>query len=162
MRGRSAKARCLAGPFIHLFGRIRNKYNSHRSKRLVGGGTSQPNDFACARRSGIMSPTMTHAAPRRWQEAAHASPTGPAPATYTVDPGRTPAVYAPWKPARCKQPSQRLEQIPPDIHRKFAARPLTKNAYLCVPNATSAFRNEKTCAYARTNAHLLGKYPREA
>jgi hypothetical protein len=42
---------------------------------------SQPNFFACLRRSGIMSPTMTTAAPSRWQEVAHASPTGPAPAT---------------------------------------------------------------------------------
>src|SRR6187399_779331 len=35
-----------------------------------------------------MSPTMTTAAPRRWQDAAHARPTGPAPATYTMEPGR--------------------------------------------------------------------------
>lgn len=41
------------------------------------------------------SPTMTTAAPRRWHDSAHASPTGPAPATYTVDPGPTPAVTAP-------------------------------------------------------------------
>ena len=33
-----------------------------------------------------MSPTITTAAPSRWQEAAHARPTGPAPATYTVEP----------------------------------------------------------------------------
>jgi len=48
---------------------------------------------ACARRSGIMSPTMTHAAPRRCAEAAHARPTGPAPATYTDGRG-------PWWHAR--------------------------------------------------------------
>ena len=36
------------------------------------------------------------AAPSSWHDAAHASPTGPAPATYTVDPVPTPAVTAPW------------------------------------------------------------------
>ena len=40
----------------------------------------------------IMSPTMTAAAPRICAEYAAASPTGPAPATYTVDPVVTPAV----------------------------------------------------------------------
>ena len=59
---------------------------------------SQPKERACARRSGIMSPTMTHAAPRRWHDAAAARPTGPAPATYTVAPGLTSAWIAPWKP----------------------------------------------------------------
>eukprot|EP00976_Prorocentrum_cordatum_P001175 23787-Prorocentrum_minimum.AAC.3 len=62
--------------------------------------TSQPKLLACWRRSGSMSPTMTTAAPSSCAEAAHASPTGPAPATYTVLPGFTPAVKAPWKPAR--------------------------------------------------------------
>ena len=42
---------------------------------------SQPKLLACASRSGIMSPTITTAAPSRWQEAAQAKPTGPAPAT---------------------------------------------------------------------------------
>ena len=41
----------------------------------------EPNVRACVRRSGITSPTITHAAPSRWHEAAHARPTGPAPAT---------------------------------------------------------------------------------
>mmetsp|Transcript_19169 Transcript_19169/g.44067 ORF Transcript_19169/g.44067 Transcript_19169/m.44067 type:complete len:210 (-) Transcript_19169:711-1340(-) len=59
---------------------------------------SQPNDLACSSLSGIISPTMTHAAPSRLHEAAHASPTGPAPATYTIEPGPTPAVTAPWNP----------------------------------------------------------------
>src|ERR1039458_1856641 len=57
--------------------------------------TSQPKLFACANRSGIMSPTITHAAPSNWQQAAQASPTGPAPATYTMEPGPTPAETAP-------------------------------------------------------------------
>ena len=42
---------------------------------------SQPKLLACASRSGIMSPTITTAAPSRWHEAAQARPTGPAPAT---------------------------------------------------------------------------------
>src|SRR5690606_30002818 len=41
---------------------------------------------------------MTTAAPSRWADVAAASPTGPAPATYTVEPTPTPAVTAPWKP----------------------------------------------------------------
>jgi hypothetical protein len=43
-----------------------------------------------------MSPTITTAAPSSCAEYAQARPTGPAPATYTVDPVRTPAVKAPW------------------------------------------------------------------
>ncbi len=42
---------------------------------------SQPKERAWSRRSGMASPTMTHAAPRSWHDAAHARPTGPAPAT---------------------------------------------------------------------------------
>ena len=38
---------------------------------------------------------MTTAAPSSCAECAAASPTGPAPATYTVEPEVTPAVYAP-------------------------------------------------------------------
>ncbi len=41
---------------------------------------------------------MTTAAPSRNADAAAASPTGPAPAMYTVEPGPTPAVTQPWKP----------------------------------------------------------------
>ena len=44
----------------------------------------------------MMSPTITTAAPSSWLACAHASPTGPAPATYTVEPVVTPAVTAPW------------------------------------------------------------------
>ena len=47
-----------------------------------------------------MSPTITTAAPSRWHDAAQASPTGPAPATYTVDPVVTPAVYSAVIPGR--------------------------------------------------------------
>src|SRR5205085_11253473 len=56
---------------------------------------SHPKLFACARRSGFRSPTMTAAAPRNCAEAAQARPTGPPPATYTVEPEVTPAVTAP-------------------------------------------------------------------
>src|ERR1039458_10838456 len=59
---------------------------------------SQPKLRAWARRSGTRSPTITTAAPSKWQDAAQARPTGPAPATYTTDPGPTPALTAPWKP----------------------------------------------------------------
>ena len=59
---------------------------------------SQPNERAWARRSSFRSPTMTQAAPRSWAPAAAARPTGPAPAMYTVLPGLTPAMTAPWKP----------------------------------------------------------------
>ena len=41
---------------------------------------------------------MTQAAPSSCAEAAQARPTGPAPPTYTVLPGLTPAVTAPWNP----------------------------------------------------------------
>ena len=41
---------------------------------------------------------MTTAAPSSCAPAAAASPTGPAPAMYTVEPGFTPAVTAPWNP----------------------------------------------------------------
>ena len=41
---------------------------------------------------------MTTAAPSSCADAAAASPTGPAPATYTVEPTVVPAVTAPWKP----------------------------------------------------------------
>ena len=54
-----------------------------------------PEARACASRSGFKSPTMTTEAPRRCAEYAAASPTGPAPATYTVEPVVTPAVTAP-------------------------------------------------------------------
>ena len=57
---------------------------------------SQPIFLAWARRSLFRSPTMTTAAPSRYADVAAARPTGPAPATYTVDPGCTPAVNAPW------------------------------------------------------------------
>ena len=53
---------------------------------------SQPNERACANRSALRSPTITTAAPSSSAEYAAASPTGPAPATYTVDPVVTPAV----------------------------------------------------------------------
>ena len=42
-----------------------------------------------------MSPTMTTAAPSSWAAWAAASPTGPAPAMYTVDPVVTPAETQP-------------------------------------------------------------------
>src|ERR1700730_17733836 len=54
--------------------------------------------------SGVLQPRFVHVAdhddgpPRSWAEAAAARPTGPAPATYTVEPGLTPAFRAPWKP----------------------------------------------------------------
>src|SRR6266511_2280038 len=63
------------------------------SDRLM---VSQPKLAAWASRSALTSPTITTAAPSRWQEVAQASPTGPAPATYTVEPVVTPAVKAPW------------------------------------------------------------------
>src|SRR6478672_1871781 len=59
---------------------------------------SQPKLRAWASRSFCRSATATTAAPSRYADVAAARPTGPAPATYTVDPGRTPAVMAPWKP----------------------------------------------------------------
>src|SRR5213076_785523 len=59
---------------------------------------SHPNERACSSRSGMRSPTITTAAPSNWAEYAAARPTGPAPATYTVEPGPTPAVTAPWNP----------------------------------------------------------------
>ena len=59
---------------------------------------SNPTDFACARRSGFMSPISTTAAPRICADAAAARPTGPAPAMYTVEPTPTSALTAPWKP----------------------------------------------------------------
>ncbi|MOA22440.1 hypothetical protein D3C78_1429960 [compost metagenome] len=62
----------------------------------VRSAISKPWALACARRSGLTSPTITTAAPSRRAEAAAASPTGPAPAIYTVLPGPTPAVTAPW------------------------------------------------------------------
>src|SRR5436190_28162 len=57
---------------------------------------AQPKLRACASRSLFISPTMTTAAPSKCADAAHAKPTGPPPATYTVDPVVTPAVKAPW------------------------------------------------------------------
>ena len=59
---------------------------------------SQPNRRAWASLSSLRSPTMTTAAPNNLAEAAAARPTGPAPATYTVDPTPTPALTQQWKP----------------------------------------------------------------
>src|SRR6266516_3044749 len=59
---------------------------------------SQPKLRACARRSPFRSPTITTAAPSSQHEVAQARPTGPAPATYTVEPVVTPAEKAPWYP----------------------------------------------------------------
>ena len=59
---------------------------------------SQPKDRACASRSAFMSPTITAAAPSSWDDTAAASPTGPAPAMYTVDLVVTPAETQPWYP----------------------------------------------------------------
>ena len=56
---------------------------------------SKPTARACCRRAGLTSPTIVTAAPSKRAEAAAAMPTGPAPATYTVAPGTTPAVTAP-------------------------------------------------------------------
>src|SRR5260370_32447551 len=58
----------------------------------------QPKDRACLSRSGFRSETITAAAPSKWQAAAQAKPTGPAPATNTFVPGPTPAETAPWYP----------------------------------------------------------------
>ena len=79
----------LAGPAQELL---------ESAPNVVGFGesmVSQPK-LAAWRRSAFMSATMTTAAPSRWAEVAQASPTGPAPATYTVEPVVTPAVQAPW------------------------------------------------------------------
>src|SRR5216684_4602441 len=51
---------------------------SPREASLLRSIVSQPKLFACASRSGIMSPTITTAAPSRWQDAAQAAPAGPA------------------------------------------------------------------------------------
>ena len=59
---------------------------------LVRSTVSQPKLAACLSRSAFMSPTMTTDAPSSCAEYAQARPTGPAPATYTVDPVVTPAV----------------------------------------------------------------------
>ena len=56
---------------------------------------SHPKECACASLSGFISPTTTTDASNRWQQAVHARPTGPAPATQTVVPGPSPAVTAP-------------------------------------------------------------------
>jgi hypothetical protein len=47
-----------------------------------------------------LSPISTAAAPRMRADAADARPTGPAPATSTVDPALTLVVTAPWKSGR--------------------------------------------------------------
>ena len=60
---------------------------SARDASLRKSTVSQPKLLACVRRSGIISPTMTTAAPNEWQDAAQARPTGPARATYTIDRG---------------------------------------------------------------------------
>jgi hypothetical protein len=74
-----------------LMPRISATWSSNVASREMS-MVSQPNERACSRRCGLRSPTMTTAAPRSCAEWAAASPTGPAPATYTVDPVPTPAV----------------------------------------------------------------------
>src|ERR1700730_4104336 len=75
---------------------------------------THPNDRACWGRYLLESEEITTAAPRRWQDAAHARPTGPAPAINTVVPGPTPASIAPWYPVgkiSVRQASSRIFSI---------------------------------------------------
>lgn len=68
--------------------RIRSIWSG--SGHAEGSTVSQPKPRACASRSALRSPTITTAAPSRNADVAAASPTGPAPAMSTVDPGAHP------------------------------------------------------------------------